>query len=57
MTRLGNEPGNVGATAFVDVGVTIDGIGDSEPDDVVVVLDGTSRGRPMSVVESRTLVV
>ena len=56
MARLGNEPGNVGATAFVDVGV---GGGDSDPDGAVVVaaLDGTSMGRPMSVVDSFTVVV
>ena len=58
MARLGNEPGKVGATAFVDVGVTTDGNGNSEPDVLVVVLpDGASMGRPMSVVESFTVVV
>lgn len=59
MTRLGNEPGNVGATAFVDVGGGGGGVGDSGPDDVVavVLLGGASMGRPISVVESFTVVV
>ena len=56
MARLGKEPGNVGATALVDVGGATGGAGDSELD-VVVVLDGASLGSPMSVVESCTLVV
>ncbi len=54
VVRLGNVPGNVGATAG---GGVVVGVGESVGDVVVVLLlVPLSFGRPMSVVDSRTVV-